>query len=90
MLLLTKEFQKSMRDGTADVTELADYLVRNNSAYELATSLAELMITTESYTPVKITVSQEELNQIVGMFRVRGTTESGGKETRGRKRKEGQ
>ena len=90
MLLLSKEFQKSMKDGTVDITELADYLVKNNSAYELATSLAELMTTAESYMPTKIIVSQEEYNQIIGMFRIRGITETGEKETRGRKRKEGQ
>ena len=87
MLLLSKEFQKSMREGTADVTELADYLLKNNSSYELATSLAELMITAESYTPKKVVVSQEEMETILSVFRIRGISETGEKETRGRRKK---
>ncbi len=75
-----------MREGTTDITALADYLMRNNSAYELAISLAELMVTAESAKLAKITVSQEEYNQIMSMFRVRGVKDSGERETRGRKR----
>ena len=89
MLLLSKEFQKSMREGTADVTELADYLLKNNSSYELATSLAELMITAESYAPKKVVVSQEDLETIMSVFRIRGVKDDGSAESRGRKKKEG-
>lgn len=42
MLLIAKELQKAMREGTQDVNELAEYLMKNNSAWELAYSLAEL------------------------------------------------
>ena len=90
MLLLSKENQKALKDGTVDVTALATELMKTNSAWELAFSLAELMATTESYTPTRITVSQEDYNQIMSLFRVRGVREDGTTESRGRKRKEGQ
>lgn len=53
MLLVAKEFTKSLKDGTQDVEELANYLMKNNSAWELAYSLADLMVQVESSTPRK-------------------------------------
>lgn len=88
MLLVAKEFTKQMKDGTQDVAELADYLMKNNSAWELAFSLAELMCTVESYNPKKIVVSQDELNTILSIFRVRGKAEDGTPIKVGRKRKD--
>lgn len=88
MLLIAKEYQKAMKEGTQDVNELAEYLMKNNSAWELAMSLAEAMCTMESYTPKKIVVTQEELNTIISLFRVRGYTETGERITTGRKRKD--
>lgn len=88
MLLIAKEYQKALKDGTQDVNELADYLMKNNSAWELAMSLAEAMCTMESYTPKKIVVTQEELNTITSLFRVRGFDEDGKPITTGRKRKD--
>lgn len=61
MLLIAKELQKVMREGTQDVNELAEYLMKNNSAWELAHSLADLMCTVEASTPRKIVVTQEEM-----------------------------
>lgn len=88
MLIVAKEYQKAMKDGTQDVTELAEYLMKTQSVYELAMSLAELMIDVESSTPKKIVVSQEELNTILSVFRVRGYDEKGEKIKSGRKRKD--
>lgn len=92
MLLLSKENQKALKDGTVNITDLATELMKTNSAWELAVSLAELMATAESFTPTKITVSQEDYNQIMSIFRVRGVKDDGSAETRGRKplKKEGQ
>lgn len=88
MLLVAKEFTKALKDGTQDVNELADYLMKNNNIYELAFSLAELMIQVEAYNPKKIVVTQEELNNILSLFRVRGIAEDGTPIRSGRKRKE--
>lgn len=88
MLLVAKEYQKAMKDGTQDVKELAEYLMKTQSVYELAMSLAELMIDVESSTPRKIVVSQEELNTILSVFRVRGIAEDGTPIKSGRKKKE--
>lgn len=87
MLLIAKEFTKALKDGTQDVSELAEYLMKNNTVWELAFSLAELMCTVESMTPKKVVVSQEEMNTILSIFRVRGIAEDGSKEVRGRKKK---
>ena len=88
MLIVAKEFAKSLKEGTQDVQELADFLLKNNSAFELAYSLAELMCTVESAQPKKIVVSQEELNTIMSIFRVRGIAEDGTPIKSGRKRKD--
>ena len=88
MLLISKDLTKAIKDGTQDVTELADYLLKNNSSWELAFSLAELMCTVEAMTPKKIVVSQEELNNILSLFRVRGIAEDGTPIKAGRKRKD--
>ena len=88
MLLVSRDLQKSLRDGNADIKELADFLLKNNSVYELAYSLAELMQTAENYKPTKIVVSQEEWDTIKSIFRVRGIAEDGTPEPRGRKKKE--
>lgn len=86
MLLLAKDFQKEVKDGTADVGSLANHLMRHYSVYELATSLAEMIIAAEENSPSKITVSQEEYNQLMSLFRIRGIKDTGEKETRGRKK----
>ena len=88
MLLVAKEYQKAMKDGTQDVTELAEYLMKTQSVYELAMSLAELMIDVESSAPRKIVVPKEEMNAITSLFRIRGYDEDGNRITKGRKRKD--
>lgn len=87
MLLVAKEFTKPLKDGTQDVEELAEYLMKNNSAWELAHSLADLMCTVEASTPRKIVVTQEEMNAITSLFRIRGYDEDGNRITTGRKKK---
>lgn len=88
MLLVAKEFTKSLKDGTQDVEELANYLMKNNSAWELAYSLADLMVQVESSAPRKIVVTKEEMNAITSLFRIRGYDEDGNRITKGRKRKD--
>lgn len=88
MLILAKEFTKPLREGTQDVKELADWLMKNVNIYDLAMAHAELMCQVEAYNPKKIVVTQEELNNILSLFRVRGIAEDGTPIRSGRKRKE--
>lgn len=88
MLIVAKEFTKPLKEGTQDVQELAEYLMKSNSAWEIAYSLAELMCNVEASQPKKIVVSQEELNTILSVFRVRGIAEDGTPIKSGRKRKD--
>lgn len=87
MLLLAKDFQKEVKDGTADVGSLANHLMRHYSVYELATSLAEMIIAEQENAPTKITISQAEYEQLMSIFRIRGIKDTGEKETRGRRPK---
>lgn len=88
MLLVAREFVKPLKEGTQDVKELAEWLMKTQSVYELAMSLAELMCQVEAYNPKKIVVTQEELNNILSLFRVRGIAEDGTPIRSGRKKKE--
>lgn len=83
MLLVDKDTLKLIREKNIDLQNLADHLVRNNTVYDLALRLAEYML--KDTTPKKITLSEEEYQTVMGLFRVRGVTDSGEKETRGRK-----
>ena len=88
MLLISKDLSKQMKEGTMGVPELRDYLLKTNTVYELASSLAELMIQVESNSMKRIVVSQEEYNAITSLFRVRGFTEDGKEIKTGRPKKE--
>ena len=70
------------------VAELREQLLKNHTAYELATSLAELMIRVESNSMKRIVVSQEEYDAITSLFRIRGFTEDGKEIKTGRPKKE--
>lgn len=83
MLLVDKDTLKLIREKNIDLQNLADHLVRNNTVYDLALRLAEYML--KDTAPKKITLSEEEYQTVMGLFRVRGVTDSGEKETRGRK-----
>ena len=88
MLIVAKEFTKPLKEGTQDVHELAEYLMKNNTAWELAFSLAELMCNVEAMTPKKIVVTESEMKTIMSIFRIRGYDENGEKILSGRKRKD--
>ena len=90
MLLVGKEYTKALKDGTQDVKELAEYLLKNNNAYELAFSLAEMMCSVEAMTPKKIVVTEEEMRAITSLFRIRGYDDNGEKIKSGRKRRDSQ
>jgi len=85
MFLLDKDFKKEMRDRNVSIQELADYLVRNNTIYDLAMALSEYIIKDkERPSSSKIVVTEEEYKTITSLFRVKGFTASGEKDMRGR------
>lgn len=75
---------KGLKDGTITTSAYAEKLVKGYSAYEIALAFAELLATKDA--PVvasnKISVTKEELDAIVGLFREKGSS------NRGRKRKD--
>lgn len=75
-----------VRNGEATVEELANYLLDNYTVKQIALSLAELLVDTPDISP--ITVTEQEMNKIKAMFKVRGRREDGTEERRGRKRKD--
>jgi len=69
MIELSKTLRNEIKEGTASITEISDYLISNYPVKALSDALAELLMTQ----PVEpIIVSPEQLNSITSMFRVRG------------------
>ncbi len=69
MIELSKTLRNEIKEGTASIGDIADYLIANYPVKQIADTLAELMMTQ----PVEpIIVSPEQLNNITSMFRVRG------------------
>lgn len=78
MLLIKKNLQTK--------EEIVRYILDNYSAKQLVEELAERIMNEPKTT--KITLSQEEYDTVVNLFRVRGVTSDGTAETRGRKKRE--
>lgn len=80
-------FEKDLiQERNAQIQALADKLVREKTVFDLATELATYMIKERERPTAKIPVTQEEFDQIVSLFRVKGVRVDGTAETRGRKR----
>jgi len=67
---------KDMKNGIASNEEVASYLMRNYTVFDIANALAEIMINEEANAQEKLPVSEEQLAHIVQtitrMFRVKG------------------
>jgi hypothetical protein len=91
MINIPKNMVKAVADGTEQSILLETYIMNNYSMGEIIKSFTELLVNSETYTRQPIVVSQEEYNNIVSLFKVKGqrTMEDGTviEETRGRKRK---
>ena len=88
MIYLSKEMQSKVKTKACTKEELSRYLLTNLTVFEIADELAEYML---KETPVAqpITVTQEDMDRIVSLFKVRGIRCVEGNyvaETRGRKR----
>lgn len=83
MLKVTNKEIKGLKDGTLNQVEYAKKLAETYPSIELAQAFVELLGMKDAPVAVnQISVSQDELNDIMSLFRVKGTS------TRGRKRKD--
>ena len=83
MIKVTNKEIKGIKDGTLNQVEFAKKLAETYPSIELAHAVVELLSMKDAPVAVnKISVSEEELQSIVELFRVKGTS------TRGRKRKD--
>ena len=85
MFIFSKEIVSLSK--TSDIDTLAMELMKSYNVIDIAKALAEKIIA-ENDAPKKIVVSQEELNTIMSIFRVRGIAEDGTPIKSGRKRKD--
>lgn len=88
MIALGKEILKKIKDGYVDKDELVNYLMRNYSLFDITNSLAEFIFEVERDEKKPIVVTEEEYNQIVSLFRIRGFDVNGNPNPQGRKRKD--
>lgn len=89
-MLLNNKVLKELREGIVTKNEVCDYLM---SAYPVKAIVEDYvnMLMEVPQESVKITVSREEMDSIINLFKVRGEKVVDGEivtETRGRKRKE--
>lgn len=90
MIDVPKTLLKSIREGDATTKDLVEHLQSNYTLNEILNGYAELLITAEEYiNQPQISITREELNRIVSLFRIKGERLLNGEireETRGRKR----
>lgn len=88
MIQIDPKLLKSIKEGNATQKDLISHL-SNYPLNEILTAFAELIILSEDYlSPKPISVSQEEYNRIMGLFRIKGLRSLDGmmvEERRGRK-----
>lgn len=85
-MLITNKVLRDLKEGTIAKEEVVNELI---STYSIR-AIVEEYVTMIMDTPmdnVKITVSQEEYESIISLFKIRGKKMDGDIETRGRKRK---
>ena len=88
-MLLTNKQIKDLKDGVESKRELYDYIISTYSVSRIVDEYLELVMKCD-ITDNKITVSQEEYETILSLFKVKGTKIVEGKvvaETRGRPKK---
>lgn len=88
MINIDKTILRDIGDTNTAIQALADYLIRNNSIYDIALELSERIIREKSATTAsKIVVTEDEYRSIISLFRVKGFNEDGTKSLRGRPKK---
>ena len=89
MIMLSKEANRLVNTKSISHEDLTKYLYESYTVVDLASSLAEFILKSKETTP-QISVTQEELDRITSLFKVKGVRCVEGnyiKETRGRRPK---
>lgn len=90
MIQIDPKLLKAIKEGNATQKDLINHL-SNYPLNEILTAFAELIILSEDFlTPKPISVTQEEYNRIMGLFKIKGMRSLDGvmvEETRGRRPK---
>lgn len=73
--------KKEIKDGIASPNEVAKYLLKNYSAWEIADALGEIL-SSDYQQPTKITITKEDF---FAHFKIRGFKADGSIENRGKK-----
>lgn len=91
MITPPKTLIKAVLEGSQPISAIEQYLLSNYTIGEIISSFAELLVGMDEHlNRPKISVSQEEYNVIISLFKIRGLKEVNGvivEETRGRKPK---
>ena len=88
MINIDKTILRDVSDTNTAIQNLADYLIRNNSIFDLAFELSERIIREKSATPAsKIVVTEDEYRMLISLFRVKGYNDVGTVNKRGRPKK---
>lgn len=85
-MLITNKVLKELKEGLITKDEVVNELINTYSIKAIVEDYVNLVMETPGDN-VKITVSQEEYESIVSLFKIRGKKVDGETETRGRKRK---
>lgn len=85
-MLITNKVLKELKEGLITREEVVNELIDTYSIKAIVEDYVNLVMETPGDN-VKITVSQEEYESIVSLFKIRGKKVDGETETRGRKRK---
>ena len=88
MINIDKTILREIGDTNTAIQTLADYLIRNNSIFDIALELSERIIREKSATPAsKIVVTEDEYRMLISLFRVKGYNDDGTVSKRGRPKK---
>ena len=85
-MLITNKVLKELKDGMVTKEEVINELIANYTVKAIVEDYVNLVMETPGDN-VKITVSQEEYESIVSLFKIRGKKIDGETETRGRKKR---
>lgn len=90
MLEIPKTLLNQVREGEKSIEDIINFLQIKYPMYEILKGYAELLITAEEYiNQPQISITREELNRIVSLFKIKGERLLNGEireETRGRKK----
>ena len=85
-MLITNKVIRELKEGTITKDEVVNELINTYSIKAIVEDYVNMTLQTPAEN-VKITVSQEEYESVMALFKIRGKKIDGETETRGRKRK---